>query len=108
MVPEHTDAAGVPLFPLPTADLREPTTSDASLNTTEWTADAPSTPSWYWLRHAVFQTAIGQWHEPHPTVVELVPDATGQLLVYATGTTWTRSVADLIVGDWTGPLALPQ
>jgi hypothetical protein len=39
--------------------------------------------------------------------VELVPDPTGQLIVYVTGTTWTRSVADLTVGEWSGPLALP-
>ena len=89
-------------------DPEEQDTSNAPESTTEWRAEAPSTPGWYWLRHAVFQTALGQWHEPHPTVVELVPDATGQLLVYVTGTTWTRSVADLLVGEWSGPLAVPN
>ena len=98
MVPERAQA-GDPL---------EAATSDAPENTTDWTAEAPSTPGWYWLRHAVFQTALGQWHEPRPTVVELVPDATGQLLVYVTGTTWTRALPDLVVGEWSGPLALPD
>ena len=81
--------------------------SGAPLGPTEWTPDTPSLPGWYWLRHAIFQTALGQWHETRPVVVELVPDATGQLLIYVPGTTWTRSVADLIVGEWCGPLALP-
>jgi hypothetical protein len=80
---------------------------DASFDGSEWTADIPTVPGWYWLRHAVFQTALGRWHEPRSVVVELVPDATGHLLVYVAGTTWTRSVADLIVGEWSGPLALP-
>ena len=74
----------------------------------EWMTDIPLVPGWYWLRRAVFQTALGKWHEPHPIVVELVPDATEQLLVHVTGTTWIRSVADLIVGEWSGPLALPS
>jgi hypothetical protein len=82
-------------------------TTDTPLGT-EWRTDPPSRPGWYWLRHAVFQTALGQWHEPRPTVVELVPGATGQLLVYVTGTTWTRALADLVVGEWSGPLGLPN
>ncbi len=82
--------------------------ADAPPEISEWTAEAPSVRGWYWLRHAVFQTALGKWHEPVPTIVELVPDASGQLLVYVSGTTWTRSVADLIVGEWSGPLAMPR
>ena len=56
----------------------------------------------------MFHTALGKWHEPRPVIVELVPDQTGQLLVYVTGTTWRRSVADLVVGEWSGPLPLPR
>jgi hypothetical protein len=92
----------------PDSQPRDRAPSGGPLGPTEWTTDIPSVPGWYWLRHAVFQTALGQWHEPHPVVVELVPDATGQLLVYVTGTTWTRSVVDLIVGEWSGPLAVPE
>ncbi len=73
-----------------------------------WAATVPTVSGWYWLRHAVFQTALGQWHEPRPLIVELIPDQTGQLLVYVPGTTWRRSVADLVVGEWSGPLALPR
>jgi hypothetical protein len=79
-----------------------------ALGHTEWTVEIPSVPGWYWLRRAVFNTALGKWHEPHAVVVELIPDATGHLLVYVTGTTCTRSIADLIVGEWNGPLALPE
>ncbi len=79
-----------------------------SLRSTAWTADVPSVSGWYWLRHAIFQTVRGTWHEPLPTIVHLLPDATGQLLVYVTGTTWRRAVADLIVGEWSGPLIMPR
>ena len=98
MIPKQ--AAADPILPRAVAPA-------SSLDGTEWTTEVPGVPGWYWLRHAVFQTALGKWHEPRPVVVELEPDATGQLLVYVTGTTWTRSVADLIVGEWSGPLALP-
>src|SRR6187551_2202539 len=81
---------------------------NAALGHTAWTAQIPSVPGWYWLRRAVFRRALGNWHGPHPVVVELVPDATGQLLVYVTGITWTRSVTDLTVGEWSGPLTLPE
>ena len=84
------------------------TTTAVPIGSTEWTTDPPSMPGWYWLRHAVFQTALGQWHEPRPTVVELLPDASGQLLVYVTGTTWARALTDLILGEWSGPLAVPN
>ena len=93
---------------VPQRDQESPAPSQAVPGSPDWTTDVPAVPGWYWLRHAVFQTALGQWHEPHPVVVELVPDATGQLLVYMTGSTWTRSVVDLIVGEWSGPLALPE
>ena len=104
MIPKRADA--VPA--VPRAIPQAVTPSPSPLPGTEWTIEVPVRPGWYWLRHAVFQTALGKWHEPHPVIVELVPDATGHLLVYVTGTTRTRSIADLIVGEWSGPLALPD
>ncbi|MEP7153027.1 MAG: hypothetical protein ABI856_15065 [Nitrospira sp.] len=73
-----------------------------------WTEQRPDEAGWYGLRHATFQTALGMWHEPRTTIVEMVPDATGRLLIYVAGTTWTRAVADLVVGEWMGPLNLPE
>ncbi len=73
-----------------------------------WTEQTPTEAGWYGLRHATFQTALGMWHEPRTTIVEVVPDATGTLLIYVAGTTWTRAVADLVVGEWMGPLSLPK
>jgi hypothetical protein len=108
MVPRQHEGGPWRPNPLVPRDPRGLAPSTAVPSCTEWTADLPSVPGWYWLRHAVFQTALGQWHEPRPVVVELVPDATGHLLVYVSGTTWTRSVEDLLVGEWSGPLAIPR
>ena len=108
MGPEQSQEGPGCSNPVPLQDPEEPARSAALPGRTEWTEDIPSVPDWYWLRHAIFQTALGHWHETRPVVVELVPDATGHLLVYVSGTTWTRSVEDLIVGEWCGPLAIPR
>ena len=107
MMSDPTSATSVCRSPGPDQDPPEADPACPPWDRTAWTTDVPSGAGWYWLRHAVFQTALGQWHETRPVIVELVPDQTGQLLVYVTGTTWRRSVADLVVGEWSGPLALP-
>ncbi len=108
MASNRTDVASFLSGLVPPEDQRGALPSRAPLGQTQWTTAVPSVPGWYWLRHAVFQTALGKWHEPRPTIVELLPDGTGQLLVYVRGTTWTRSVGDLIVGKWSRPLTLPE
>ncbi len=108
MLSDATPATLVCPILRPNQDPREPVLANPPLGPTAWTAEVPSGPGWYWLRHAMFHTALGKWHEPRPVIVELVPDQTGQLLVYVTGTTWRRSVADLVVGEWSGPLVMPQ
>ncbi len=108
MTPKRADVASFLSGLVPPENQRGSLPSRVPLNKTEWTTEVPSVPGWYWLQHAVFHTALGKWHEPRPTVVELLPNETGQLLVYVTRTTWTRSVADLIVGEWSGPLASPE
>lgn len=108
MISDPTPAASVCPTLSPDPAPREAIPAGPPSDRTAWTAEVPSVSGWYWLRHAIFQTALGQWHEPRPLIVELVPDQTGQLLVYVTGTTWRRSVADLVVGEWSGPLGVPR
>ncbi len=107
MVPKRQDPSFVLPVQVPSGHYMA-AAPKAQLGATQWTTELPSLPGWYGLRHAIFQTPLGQWHEPSPVMVELLPDAAGQLLVYVPGTTWTRSVADLVVGEWIGPLSLPE
>ena len=73
-----------------------------------WTAETPTTPGWYWLRHAAFRTTAGTWHEVHPMIIELVPDGTGPMMLFVSGSEWVRSLEDLVVGEWNGPLEVPS
>lgn len=76
----------------------------ASLCNTE----TPTAPGWYWLKHAVFQGRAGAWHELHPIIVELGPDGSGPMMLFVSGSEWVRSLDDLVVGEWVGPLDVPH
>ncbi len=81
-----------------------PLTEQASM----WTAETPTVPGWYWLRHAVFRSKAGAWHELHPIIVELGRDGNGPLMLFVSGSEWVRSLEDLVVGEWVGPLTVPH
>lgn len=69
-----------------------------------WTTETPTVPGWYWLRHAMFHGRAGSWHELHPIIVELSRDSNGPLVLLVSGSDWVRSLEDLVVGEWVGPL----
>ena len=69
-----------------------------------WMTETPTSPGWYWLQHAVFRGQAGIWHELHPMIVELSRNENGPLMISVCGDDGARSVDDLIVGEWIGPL----
>ena len=75
-----------------------------------WTTEMPTTPGWYWLRHAVFRDTAGAWHALYPMIVELVRDGNSPMMLLVSGSEWewVRSVEDLVVGEWIGPLEIPS
>ena len=72
--------------------------------TSGWTMETPTVPGWYWLQHAVFQGRAGTWHELHPIIVELSRDGNAPFMLSVGGSDWVRSLEDLVVGEWVGPL----
>ena len=75
--------------------------------TNGWTTETPTGPGWYWLRHAVFRGKAGAWHELHPIIVELGQNANAPMMIFVSGSEWVRSLDDLVIGEWVGPLDVP-
>jgi hypothetical protein len=73
-----------------------------------WTTETPTAPGWYWLKHAVFQSRAGAWHELHPIIVELSRDGNGPLMLSVDGSDGVCSLEDLVVAEWAGPLTHPD
>jgi hypothetical protein len=74
----------------------------------QWTEEVPRQPGWYWLRHAVLRHESGTCHELYAAMVEVRRDRDGNLYVYYMPALHTpRSLADLVVGEWAGPLTPP-
>jgi hypothetical protein len=57
-----------------------------------------------WFRHAIFHGKAGAWHESLPIVVEVLPDSGGGFKRYVPGTDRVRSLNELVVAEWVGPL----
>jgi len=88
------------------ATIHKGTATEARIS--QWSVEIPTEPGWYWLRHAVFSGKAGAWHELHPIIVELGRNGNAPLVIFVSGSEWVRSVEDLVVGEWVGPLEMPQ
>ena len=50
----------------------------------------------------------GAWHELHPIIVELGRDGNSPMMLFVSGSEWVRSLDDLVVAEWAGPLEVPH
>ena len=64
--------------------------------------------SWLVLaRMQSFTAKPGPWHEVHPIIVELGQKGHAPMMIFVSGSEWVRSVEDLVVVEWAGPLRSP-
>ena len=54
-----------------------------------------------------FTAKPGPWHEVHPIIVELGQKGHAPMMIFVSGSEWVRSVEDLVVVEWAGPLRSP-